>query len=98
MSAPPEVVFNTATDPDRLDGWLPAPLRAQGKPKEREPLSARWENAGWSADLLTEPADPGGARVLLDLGGDLPDDQLAQLADQSLSRLAEHVDDNLTAG
>jgi hypothetical protein len=98
MSTPPEVVFNTATDPDRLDGWLPEPLRAEGKPRERRALGARWESAGWSAVLKTEPADPGGARVHLDLGGDLPDDQLTQLARDSLARLAEYVDDNLTAG
>lgn len=98
MSAPPEVVFNTATDPDRLDGWLPEPLRAQRKPREEGGMRARWENAGWSAVLEAEPADPAGARVCLDLGGDLPDDRLAQVADESLAQLAEHVDDNLTAG
>jgi hypothetical protein len=98
MSAPPEVVFNTATDPDRLDGWLPEPLRAEGKPRERREMRARWESGRWSAALKTEPADPGGARVLLDLGGDLPDDQLAKLARDSLARLADQVDDNLTAG
>ncbi len=27
FSAPPEVVFNVATDPDRLPRWLPGPLR-----------------------------------------------------------------------
>ncbi|MFY1672877.1 hypothetical protein ACN27G_23430 [Plantactinospora sp. WMMB334] len=30
MSAPPEVVFNTATDPDRVAAWLPAHLRENG--------------------------------------------------------------------
>jgi hypothetical protein len=98
MSAPPEVVFNTATDPDRVDGWLPEPLRAQRKPQADDALGARWENGGWSAELQAEPADPGGARVLFDLGGNLPDDHLANLADESLARLAEYVDDNFTAG
>lgn len=98
MSAPPEVVFNTATDPARLDGWLPKPLRAEGKPRERKALGARWESSGWSAVLKAEPADPGGARVHLGLGGDLPDDKLTQLARDCLARLAEHVYDNLTTG
>ena len=30
MSAPPEVVFNTATDPARASAWLPEPLRGDG--------------------------------------------------------------------
>ena len=30
MSAPPEVVFNTAIDPDRAAAWLPEPLRQDG--------------------------------------------------------------------
>lgn len=30
ISAPAAVVFNTATDPDRLGAWLPRPLRDTG--------------------------------------------------------------------
>jgi hypothetical protein len=98
MSAPPEVVFNTATNPDRVDGWLPEPLRAEGQPRRLDGMGARWERAGWSAVLTTEQAEPGGARVRLDLGGGLPEEQLARLAGECLARLAEYVDDNLTAG
>ncbi len=32
ISAPPEVVFNTAIDPNRMSAWLPEPLRADGRP------------------------------------------------------------------
>jgi hypothetical protein len=98
MSAPPEVVFNTATNPDRIDGWLPEPLRAQGRPRQLDGMGARWESAGWSAVLTSEPAEPGGARVRLDLGGSLPEEQLTRLAGECLAHLAEYVDDNLTAG
>lgn len=100
MSAPPEVVFGTATDPDRASAWLPEPLRADGgeRPQEAvaEELRARWSTdsaPGWSAELRVEPGDAGGSRVRLDLtGGD------DGLADEALANLAGEVADNLTAG
>ncbi|TDB71752.1 MULTISPECIES: hypothetical protein [unclassified Micromonospora] len=100
MSAPPEVVFSTATDPDRASAWLPEPLRsgAGGRPQtSTDPLRARWSNdaaPGWSAEIQVEPADAGGSRVRLDLTGDGPDD----LADEALANLAGEVAENLTAG
>ncbi|MGN9777901.1 hypothetical protein ACTMS0_19375 [Micromonospora sp. H33] len=99
MSAPPEVVFNTATDPDRASAWLPEPLRADGTLAEHvseEELSARWRAAGdWTAELRVDPADAGGARTRLDLtGGDDAD----RLADEALASLAREVADNLQAG
>ncbi|MER7458423.1 hypothetical protein [Micromonospora sp. NPDC126480] len=99
MSAPPEVVFNTATDPDRASAWLPEPLRADGSPAEQvsaEELAARWRAAGdWSAEIRVDPADAGGARIRLDLtGGDDAD----RLADEALESLAREVADNLQAG
>lgn len=105
MSAPPEVVFSTATDPDRASAWLPEPLRTDGDQRPEvtpERLRARWSSAshpGWSAEIQVEPADAGGARVRLDLAGDsdgrtVDDD----LADQTLTNLAREVADNLTAG
>lgn len=110
MSAPPEVVFDTAVDPDRLSGWLPEPLRRGGGSRPDRParpttttetLRARWESdgrGGWSADLQVEPAGAGATTVRLDLAADEPDQRLAELADASLAGLARQVADNLTAG
>ncbi|GGM18896.1 MULTISPECIES: hypothetical protein [Micromonospora] len=104
MSAPPEVVFSTATDPDRVAGWLPEQLRTDGDQRpevDADRLSARWGSAsapGWSAEIQVEPAAAGGARVRLDLAGD-PGDQVSDgLADRTLENLARTVADNLTAG
>ncbi|MEH1167507.1 hypothetical protein V6V47_19190 [Micromonospora sp. CPCC 205539] len=104
MSAPPEVVFNTATDPNRASAWLPEPLRADGSPAAEisdAELWARWgdvDAAEWSAEIRVEPADAGGARVQLDLadpsGGPEPD----ALADEALANLVREVADNLQAG
>ncbi|SCG51810.1 SRPBCC family protein [Micromonospora coxensis] len=100
MSAPPEVVFSTATDPDRVSAWLPEPLRVDGGERPQtsaEQLRARWSSGsapGWSAEIQVEPADAGGSRVRLDLSGDGADG----LADETLANLAREVADNLTAG
>ncbi|SBT46470.1 SRPBCC family protein [Micromonospora auratinigra] len=100
MSAPPEVVFNTATDPDRAAAWLPESLRREGTQQrvevvDADDMRARWtsDGDGWAADIDVEPADAGGARVTLDLSG--PDHGLA---DEILANLAREVADNLTAG
>ncbi|MEU9826567.1 hypothetical protein [Micromonospora chersina] len=99
MSAPPEVVFNTATDPDRSAAWLPEELRRSGTHRvevvDAEDMRARWssDSAGWSADIDVEPADAGGARVRLDLAG-----TDHGMADEILASLAREVADNLTAG
>jgi uncharacterized protein YndB with AHSA1/START domain len=99
MSAPPEVVFSTATDPDRASAWLPQPLRADGSPAEEvsaDELRARWSAAGeWSAEIRVEPAQAGGARTRLDLTGGADADRLA---DEALASLAREVADNLQAG
>ncbi|MEH1101818.1 hypothetical protein [Micromonospora sp. CPCC 205561] len=99
MSAPPEVVFSTATDPARASAWLPEPLRVDGSPAEEvsaEELRARWSAADdWSAEIRVEPAQAGGARARLDLTGG-PD--AVGLADQALDSLAREVADNLQAG
>lgn len=101
MSAPPEVVFNTAIDPDRAAAWLPEPLRRDGDRRPEvssaEQLRARWcsdSAPDWTAEIQVEAADAGGARVRLDLaGGDVDG-----LADETLANLAREVADNLTAG
>lgn len=104
MSAPPEVVFNTATDPSRVSAWLPAPLRRAGVPGPEVgagDLRARWHTAGipnWSARLQVSAVDAGGATVRLELEADPPDQRLPEIADESLASLARAVADNLTAG
>lgn len=102
MPAPPEVVFNTATDPARFGAWLPGPLRAGGGPAEdTDTLRALWPPerfAPWSAVVQVRQVDPAGAIVEFELDGDLPDVRLVELADESLACLAEQVADNLTAG
>ena len=101
MSAPPEVVFNTATDPDRASATSVPNRSRQWKPSAVPPRRtsarlARWSSGsapGWSAEIQVEPADAGGSRVRLDLtGGD------NGLADETLANLAREVADNLTAG
>jgi hypothetical protein len=101
MSAPPEVVFNTATDPNRVSAWLPAPLRRDGVPGPdlaAADLAARWRAPNWSARLQVSAIDAGGATVRLELEADPPDQRLPEIADESLASLAREVADNLTAG
>lgn len=89
MSAPPEVVFNTATDPAR-SGWLPSELRTARPDLDNDRLRARWQDQA----LLTVHPDPtGGARVRLRVAEDG-----RESADRALDDLARVVDDNLTAG
>ncbi|BCJ60618.1 hypothetical protein [Micromonospora endophytica] len=98
MSAPPEVVFNTATDPDRANAWLPEPLLSASRDGDAERLQARWDapETQWAADLTVEAGDAGGARLRLELtGGDQETDRLAEKA---LTNLAREVADNLQAG
>ncbi|HEX5594905.1 MAG TPA: hypothetical protein VFX61_02630 [Micromonosporaceae bacterium] len=101
MSAPPEVVYNTATDPTRDNGWLPTPLRRENRPKMvPSTLCVYWspDPQGWSAQLSVRQGAVGGALVRLELTADLPEDRLAEIAEESLVKLARHVSDNLTAG
>ncbi|RIV36606.1 SRPBCC family protein [Micromonospora radicis] len=97
VSAPPEVVFNTATDPDRTAAWLPEPLLSASRVGEPDGFRARWDarDTDWSAELQVEPEDAGGARVRLDLTGD---GSASRLADEALVNLAREVADNLQAG
>ncbi|MBF9132398.1 hypothetical protein I0C86_26115 [Plantactinospora sp. S1510] len=103
ISAPPEVVFNTATDPNRVSAWLPAPLRGDGVPGAElvaAELRARWRTAGtpnWSARLQVSAIDAGGATVRLELEADPPERRLPEIADESLASLAREVADNLSA-
>ncbi|MFI6231058.1 hypothetical protein ACIBCR_27545 [Micromonospora echinospora] len=104
MSAPPEVVFSTATDPDRASAWLPEPLRTDGDERPQvvpDGLRARWSSSsapGWSAEIQVEPEDAGGARVRLDLTDGSEEQDIGALADETLTNLAREVAENLTAG
>jgi hypothetical protein len=100
MSAEPEVVFSTATDPTRVAGWLPAPLHRP--PAATEPgISATWrDEAGvWRADLVVEDTPVGGAIATLEMTADgLDEGGLAAVAEEALFQLDREVADNLTAG
>ncbi|MFB9239289.1 hypothetical protein ACFFWC_27780 [Plantactinospora siamensis] len=100
MSAPPEVVFNTAIDPNRVDAWLPERLRdGSRRPEWDAKLTARWSVDGWSARLWVRPETPGGALVCLELVADGSDEaRLTDLAETTLANLAREVADNLNAG
>jgi hypothetical protein len=103
MPEPPEVVFNTATDPNRADAWLPGPIRAAGVERPTamregpsEVLSAEWTAGEISAAIEVRPDPAGGAAVALGLSGSEPG--LTELAERSLADLAREVADNITPG
>ena len=97
ISAPPEVVFSTATDPNRISAWLPEPLLSAAPDGDPDGLRARWSarETDWTAELRVDPQDSGGTRARLDLSGD---GQPERLADEALANLAREVADNLQAG
>ncbi|MBX7265514.1 hypothetical protein KIF24_05300 [Micromonospora sp. Llam7] len=100
VSAPPEVAFNTATDPDRISAWLPEPLLSADPSRDgdAERLRARWDarRTDWSAELCVEPADAGGSWLRLELGGGGA--EADRLAGEALTNLVREVADNLQAG
>ncbi|NLU80599.1 hypothetical protein HCA58_19950 [Micromonospora sp. HNM0581] len=100
VSAPPEVVFNTATDRGRISSWLPGPLLSTDPVQDgdAEQLWSRWTARGtdWSVELKVEPVDAGGSRLRLELGGGGA--SADRLAGETLDSLAREVADNLQAG
>jgi len=102
VSAPPEVAFNTATDPDRLPAWLPSQLgMAVPDQVELPTFRASWtarHDRAWTAQLQVYAGDAGGAMIHLEVEADLPHEQLARIAAESLTSLVRTVADNLTAG
>jgi hypothetical protein len=97
MSAPPEVVFSTATDPDRRDGWLPRELRLgpidTGPDTYEVRLSAGPGGSDPAGVLQVRPGDAGGAMVELSVsadGGAAPE--------EILGNLERMVTDNFNAG
>jgi hypothetical protein len=100
MSAEPEVVYNTATDPTRVSGWLPPPLHRP--PASTSPgLAASWrgDDGVWQADLLVEDTPTGGAVAVLEMSANgLDDAGLAAVVERALVELDREVADNFTAG
>ncbi len=89
MSAPPEVVFSTATDPDRRSAWLPGGLGVE--PADPEALEARLTGDA-DGTLSVRPGDAGGSSVELSVGGRAPE------PDDLLRALEREVSDNFNAG
>jgi len=94
MSAPPEVVFSTATDPDRQGAWLPSgfdlgPASAGSAEFEVELRSD--ESA--TGSLAIQPGDSGGSTVDLTV----PDGEGAG-PEEILRSLDRAVSDNFNAG
>jgi hypothetical protein len=93
MSAPPEVVADTATDPARRGGWLPAHLRVDPVQPSEGGYRIRLSTDGGVAGVLhVRPGDSGGSSV--DLEVDDPD----SVPEELLGDLDRAVADNLNAG
>lgn len=94
MSAPPEVVFSTATDPERRDGWLPHELRLGPTETGSDTFAVQLASGSSSAGVLqVRPGDAGGALVELSVsadGGAEPE--------EILGNLERMVTDNFNAG
>jgi len=100
LSAEPEVVFNTATDPARVAAWLPEPLHH--RPVATAPgLFATWrdDDGGWRADLVVEDIPSGGALAVLEMAADgLSEERLAAVVEHALNELDREVEDNFNGG
>jgi hypothetical protein len=93
ISAPPEVVADTATDPARRGGWLPAHLQVEPVQATEGALQVRLSTDQGPAGVLSvRPGDSGGSSV--DLRVDDPDSS----ADEILVSLDRTVADNFNAG
>lgn len=106
MSAPADIVFNTAMDPARA-AWLP---RRDGEGEGSYELTAypaeqeiRWQpvgSTGWAVRLRVEDGGAGVTEATLSAEtGDRPDaDEVRAALRQSLDDLAAEVEQNFTAG
>lgn len=93
MSAPPEVVFSTATDPDRRGAWLPGEFGVAPVHTDGDVLEVRLTAGSSAAGVLrVNPGASGGSTVELSL----PDDGAAP--DVVLGDLDRAVGDNFNAG
>ena len=93
ISAPPEVVVDTATDPARRDAWLPPGLDLGAVQRRPDALAVHLVSGSADAGLLSvQEGAAGGSVVRLSLpdAGDAPEDVLNDLDRQ--------VSDNFNAG
>ncbi|GIF75788.1 hypothetical protein [Asanoa siamensis] len=100
MSAEPEVVYNTATDPARASAWLPEALHRTA-PRMAPGLSASWHQVGgvWQADLVVQDEPAGGAVAVLTLAADgLEEPALAEIAERALTDLDREAEEAFTGG
>jgi hypothetical protein len=96
MSAPPEVVFNTATDPDRRHTWLPADVRVEPAEVGEETFEARLtsQGDGPAGMLRVDPGAAGGSSVRLRVD----DGPASASAQEMLDSLEREVSDNFNSG
>jgi len=94
ISAPPEVVFNTAIDPDRRNAWLPGGVRVEAGEVGEETFEARLsaDGDGPSGRLRVEAGASGGSSVSLQVEGG------SATPDEILTNLAREVTDNFNSG
>lgn len=100
ISAPPEVVFSTATDPDRQASWLPAAWRTDPAGTGGDDFAVRLlppDEGGWSGVLQVRAGDAGGSSVELRVDGSGDGTGPGEPA-QILDRLEREVVDNFNAG
>ena len=94
ISAPPEVVFNTATDPDRRSAWLPDGFDLGPTSTSTSAFEVELRSGDSSTgSLAIQPGDSGGSSVDLTV----PDDGGAG-PDEILGSLDRAVSDNFNAG
>ncbi len=96
ISAPPEVVVDTATDPERRGAWLPPQLGVALSDSNEDMFDLRLtgEAGGDAGRLRVHPGDSGGSSVQLDL----PDGLAPDSPEDILRALEREVTDNFNAG
>ncbi|HEX8629649.1 MAG TPA: hypothetical protein VF755_15895 [Catenuloplanes sp.] len=100
MSAPPEVVVNTATDPDRQTAWLPGPWRTATEQAGEDDFTVRLTGAddgAGSGVLQVRAGASGGSSVELRLDDDAAGAELGP-PQQILDNLEREVVDNFNYG
>jgi hypothetical protein len=103
FSAPPEVVYNTVSDPDRRSGWLPPGLPPPDR-ADSDRMRLEWspgKTAGRGGYLQVRSIPSGGAAVVWSMDDALADRTrtgLPRALDDALANLAREVADNLNAG
>jgi hypothetical protein len=94
ISAPPEVVFDTATDPDRHGAWVPSDLWVDRSDPDRLEVRLTAASGGQAGTLRVRPGDSGGSSVELRF----EDGSAGGSPDDILRALDREVADNFNAG